>query len=114
MKFVRTTAHFFDSRSLALFAAMALGGAGALHAQGGMPQSGSNKGTPAATIGPSSKAETQSAVGAAFERADTNQDGKLSPQEAAQMPAVAQRFKELDTDKDGALSRTEFEKGVQS
>ncbi len=114
MKFVRTTAHLFDRRSLALFAAMALGSAGALHAQGGMPPSDNHKGTAGATIGPGAKAATPNAIEAAFERADTNKDGKLSPQEAAQMPAVAQRFKELDTDKDGALSRAEFEKGVQS
>lgn len=114
MKFLRTTAHFFDSRSLALFAVMALGSAGALHAQGGMPPSGSNQGTSGATIGPGGKPQGQNTVGTAFERADTNKDGMLSAQEAAQMPAVAQRFKELDTDKDGALSRAEFEKGVQS
>lgn len=44
----------------------------------------------------------------AFKRADTNQDGKLSKEEAARMPAIAARFDELDKDKDGLLSLDEF------
>lgn len=51
---------------------------------------------------------------AAFKRADTNGDGKLSPSEAAALPAIAARFEALDTDKDGSLSSTEFALGYQA
>jgi hypothetical protein len=47
-------------------------------------------------------------VAAAFKRADTNADGKLSKEEAAAMPAVAAKFDEADKDKDGFLSLAEF------
>ena len=47
----------------------------------------------------------------AFKRADTNQDGKLSRDEAARLPAIAARFDELDKDKDGSLSMDEFMAG---
>ena len=48
------------------------------------------------------------AAEAAFKRADANQDGKLSKEEAARLPAVAGKFAELDKDKDGALNMDEF------
>ena len=51
---------------------------------------------------------------AAFDRADANADGKLSPQEAATLPAIGNRFEQLDTDRDGSLSPTEFDKGAKS
>lgn len=44
----------------------------------------------------------------AFKRADANQDGKLSKEEAARMPAIAAKFDDLDKDKDGMLSMDEF------
>ena len=47
----------------------------------------------------------------AFKRADANQDGKLSKEEAARMPAIAAKFDELDKDKDGSLSLDEFMAG---
>ena len=47
----------------------------------------------------------------AFKRADANQDGKLSKEEAARMPAIAAKFDELDKDKDGSLSMDEFMAG---
>ena len=126
----------FDARSVMLFAALSLGGIGALQAQTSSstspnfpprfgpaaqstPQSMSSPAaaTPAVapSIGPSTAPVTTStAASAAFDRADTNKDGQLSPQEAAQLPAIGQRFKELDTDQSGSLSRAEFEKGAQS
>jgi hypothetical protein len=51
---------------------------------------------------------------AAFHRADTNKDGKLSREEAAVVPAVAARFDELDANKDGFLSLEEFLTGYTS
>ena len=53
-------------------------------------------------------------IAAAFKRADTNGDGKLSKEEAANMPAIAARFDELDKDKDGFLSLEEFAAGMSS
>lgn len=49
---------------------------------------------------------------AAFTRADSNSDGKLTKQEAARLPAIASRFDELDKDKDGMLTSAEFEAGA--
>ncbi|MFY3383515.1 EF-hand domain-containing protein [Paracidovorax sp. MALMAid1276] len=115
----------FDTRSVMLFAAISLSGAGALHAQG---QTSSSSSSSAPAFGPTEKsapaaesskfviggsASPQSAS-MAFDRADTNKDGQLSAQEAAKLPAIGQRFKELDTDKSGMLSREEFEKGANS
>ena len=54
------------------------------------------------------QAADKGAAEAAFARADTNQDGKLSRAEAARLPEIAARFDELDRDKDGFLSLEEF------
>jgi len=113
----------FDTRSAMLFAAISLGGAGALQAQGqtssaaspsfGPAEKPAAASSPKYSLGPSSSTSPQ-AASVAFDRADTNKDGQLSPQEAAKLPAIGQRFKELDTDKNGMLSREEFEKGANS
>lgn len=51
---------------------------------------------------------------AAFDKADKNRDGKLTPEEAkAGMPRVAANFATLDTNKDGTLSKTEVAAGAQ-
>jgi Ca2+-binding EF-hand superfamily protein len=47
-------------------------------------------------------------IEAAFSKADANNDGKLSKDEAAKLPAVAAKFDELDKNKDGVLSLEEF------
>lgn len=121
MKALQRRTYSFDTRSVMLFAALTLGGVGALHAQttssSSAPQFGpQGKGTAQAgagfTVGPSSTVST--AAAAAFDRADANKDGQLSAQEAATLPAISQRFKELDADQNGTLSRAEFDKGVQS
>lgn len=52
------------------------------------------------------------AIEAAFARADTNGDGKLSREEAERFPEIAARFDELDTDHDGFLSLLEFSVGA--
>lgn len=44
----------------------------------------------------------------AFKRADKNGDGKLSKEEAENMPAIAQRFDAIDADKDSAISENEY------
>jgi Ca2+-binding EF-hand superfamily protein len=57
-------------------------------------------------------ATQRAAVEAAFSRADTNGDGKLTREEAERLPAIALRFDELDKDKDGFLSLEEFAAGA--
>lgn len=44
----------------------------------------------------------------AFDRADKNTDGRLSKEEAENMPAVAQRFDMIDKNKDGFISKAEY------
>jgi len=46
---------------------------------------------------------------AAFRKLDTDQDGRISPREAAANPRVAAAFSAADKDRDGFLSREEFE-----
>jgi hypothetical protein len=53
-------------------------------------------------------ARARLAVEAAFNRADNNNDGKLSRDEAGHLPAIALKFDDLDTNKDSFLSMEEF------
>jgi hypothetical protein len=103
----------FDARSLLLIATLTLGGAGALQAQTSSPFSTGPGAAPSsgATVGPA--AAPAAKAPAAFDRADTNQDGQLSQQEATRLPAISQRFKELDADGNGTLSRAEIDKGTK-
>ncbi len=113
------TLHAFDARSVLLMAALALGGSPALHAQTApatKPAATQSQGTGAApkpmqSTGP--EATQSSAASAAFDRADANADGKLSPQEAQTLPAIGNRFEQLDSNRDGFLSRQEFEAGTR-
>lgn len=49
---------------------------------------------------------------AAFNRADTNGDGRLNREEAEHFPALSQRFDVIDTNRDSFLSREEFNQAV--
>lgn len=113
----------FEASSVVLFAALTLGTAGAVHAQSSASSTGA---APSKTVvGPANATPTagQATFGggnastssdAAFQRADANHDGMLSPQEAATLPAIGNRFQALDKNKDQMLSREEFEAGVKS
>jgi hypothetical protein len=124
MKALQRRPYTFDTRSVMLFAALSLGGAGALQAQTASPQpTPASKNAPAAKTAPAADVpysygpgtgNPSKAATTAFNRADADKDGKLSEKEAAQLPAIAQRFKQLDTDQSGSLSPTEFEKGLYS
>lgn len=70
--------------------------------------------TPSQTESQKPAAKQMPAPQAAFQRADTNKDGRLTQEEAARMPAVAAKFSELDGDKDGSLSVSEFAIGYGS
>lgn len=100
MKIKRTYLANFEAHSLMLIAACTLGGVSTLHAQ-----------TTPATPAPSAAGED---AAAAFARADTNKDGKLSKAEAQAIPAVSQRFEQIDTDADGTISRAEYDKATKS
>ena len=72
---------------------------------------------------PEPAAADKAAFEAAFQRADSNGDGKLSREEAARLPAIFAKFAkfdeideidEIDTNKDGFLSFDEFSAGVGS
>lgn len=57
---------------------------------------------------------TAKELDAAFNRGDTNHDGKLDRQEAERFPALAQRFDKIDTDHDHFISRAEFGRAAGS
>lgn len=48
----------------------------------------------------------------AFKRLDTNQDGKISREEAARATGMSDRFDQMDQDRDGQLSSEEFAAGA--
>ena len=49
---------------------------------------------------------------AAFNRADTNRDGRLNREEAEHFPVLSQRFDLIDTNRDSFISREEFNQAV--
>jgi hypothetical protein len=81
-------------------------------AVGATAQSQTPSGAAGGSTSPGTAANAAATVDAAFKRADTNGDSKLSPDELKQIPQLASRFGDLDTDKDGAISNTEFSAGV--
>ncbi|MDP2256455.1 MAG: EF-hand domain-containing protein [Polaromonas sp.] len=106
----------FEICSVLLLAALVMGAAPAVHAQ-----TQTSTAAPAPAYSPPSqramsvtsvaippnKATSQD-VEAAFKRADTNRDGRLSRQETEHFPALAQRFEQLDGNGDSFLSSDEF------
>ena len=58
--------------------------------------------------GGSSAQARRLAIDAAFDRADSNHDGRLDRQEAEHLPAVAQDFEQVDSNHDQFISREEL------
>ena len=50
---------------------------------------------------------------AAFTKADVNKDGKLSRQEAENVPGLAARFDQIDANADKFVSKVEFENAIR-
>jgi len=107
----------FEIRSALLLAAFAVGTAAA---QAQVPASPASPNSPPSRTAPSGNLAqaipqnktTSRDLEAAFNRADTNRDGKLNHQEAEHFPAVAQRFELIDADRDTFISREEFSKAA--
>ena len=98
----------FDTRSLALFASLALG-SGLAAAQFTVGPSAPAK--PATAAAPSPGSDTSQAAAPAadpFRKADANGDGNISRAEAGRQGGLAGNFDKLDTSRDGVLSRAEF------
>ena len=113
----------FALLSLLLFSALLMVSSFAAHAQQSVAAlQGVKTGTQvAAQAGPHSSpvaiAHNRTSLkelDAAFNRGDTNHDGKLDRQEAERFPALAQRFDKIDTDHDNFISRAEFSRAAGS
>ena len=99
----------FEVRSVLLLAALTVGGVLVAHGQ-----TAASGAAPATTQSATPRASpSQEEIGAAFARADSNQDGKLSRQEAVRFPAVEQRFDQIDSNQDKFVSREEFIKALK-
>lgn len=100
-------------RSLLLGTTLALG-ALAAQAQTTAPSPASPMSPPSMAAQPAAPANKTDAkdVAAAFAKADTNKDGKLSREEIERYPEIASRFDQIDGNKDGFLSREEFSKAA--
>ena len=106
----------FESRSVMLIAALALGGTVAQAQTKETPSPHLIAQTsPAAggAVAPKAAANSDKETAAAFIKADTNKDGKLDREEADKLPAVAQHFQQIDTNADGFISREEFDKAMK-
>ena len=96
----------FDVRSVLLLATLTVGTA--------LVARGQTAPTPAQTAQSSPRnSPTTQQIDAAFARADTNQDARLSRQETARFPALEARFDQIDTNQDQFVSREEFEVAVR-
>lgn len=114
MRKARHTLARFEEHSLALFAALVMGSTG-VAAQVPAPTAPIEEHLlNAQAFEPASLPKPRSSRSAdqAFGRADINNDGQLSHEEAQRLPAVADRFDAIDSNHDRVLSRDEFLRGV--
>ena len=98
----------FEARSVLLVAAITFGSVAGAQGQTTAPSPSTSASAPAESI-PANNVSA-SDINAAFDRADTNKDGKLSREEAENLPTVAQRFEQIDTNRDTFVSRDELSK----
>ena len=108
---IKRNKHFipnFEARSVLLVAALSFGGIAGAQGQTTSPSPSTSASAAAESI-PANRVSTTD-VDAAFDRADTNKDGKLSREEAENLPSVAQRFEQIDTNRDTFISREELSK----
>ena len=117
----------FELRSLLLFSALLMASSFAAHAQQSVSAlQGVKTGTQVAAqaglhTAPVAKSTdiahnrtSLKELDAAFNRGDTDHDGKLDRKEAERFPALAQRFDKIDTDHDHFISRAEFRRAAGS
>ncbi len=104
----------FEVRSVLLFAVLTMGAAAALAQTSPAAPAATQHGATsqvvlsgAAGVLPADKIVSRGAE-AAFMRADSDGDGKLSRHEIEHFPALAQRFEQIDTNHDNFISRGEF------
>jgi EF hand len=107
----------FEMRSILLIATFAVSAASAYaQTSGGPSQNNPVAITAAADRGdrPTEGATQVNAragsnsLDAAFNRADTNRDGRLNREEAEHFPMLSQRFDMIDVNRDSFISRDEF------
>jgi hypothetical protein len=104
----------FESRSVALFALLALA-ATLSGAQSGAPPASS---APQSTAGAAADAIppnkwTVAQIADAFRKTDADGSGTISRQEAGMWTGLARSFDRLDSNRDGELSKAEFDEGLK-
>ena len=107
----------FELHSVGLLPALTVGAALSGHAQttdSGAIKSPNAQSDPATSSAAPKSASTGPGTDAAFTRAGTNKDGKLSRPEAASLCAVEQRFDLRDTNNDQFVAREKFEAATKS
>jgi hypothetical protein len=104
----------FETCSVALFAALALGGPLQARAQIAALSTPTSQTTPAPNGGaiPPNR-WTRENLTLAFKRVDTDSDGQLSRQEASLLAGLPGHFDRIDSNKDGSISSAEFDEALK-
>lgn len=98
--------HPLHSLALAAGLALASGAALAQTAPNPQPPANGNQSTPLDRDGKAPDAAA--AYRLSFQRADANNDGQLSREEAQNLPAIFEKFDQWDHDGDGHIAEKEF------
>jgi hypothetical protein len=98
-----------QARNLVLLAGLTLGSGMTLMAQTAPNPQGSANGNKHTQLDHDGKTSNpQAAQQLSFQRADANNDGVLSREEAQNLPAISSSFGDWDKDGDGKISQKEF------